>query len=119
MDLGRRLVDAISRQDADALALCFAPAAELRALIPPGTRERTGAAESAGLIAGWFGDATELDLEESDVADVGDRLHVAYRFRGVENEEPFVVEQQLYCMVEGDAIVRANLLCSGFRPPAS
>jgi hypothetical protein len=53
------------------------------------------------------------------VVEVGDRLHVAYRFRGVENGEPFVVEQQLYCLVEGDAIARANLLCSGFRPPAS
>lgn len=116
--VGRRLVDAVGQRDADALASCFAPDAELRALIPRGLRERTGAAESAAMIAGWFADATELELLESEVGDVGDRLHVSYRFRGVEDGEPFIVEQQLYCTIESGAISRAHVLCSGFRPRA-
>jgi hypothetical protein len=45
-------------------------------------------------------------------------VHVSYRFAGVEDDEPYVVEQQLYCVVEHDKVVRANLLCSGFRPRA-
>ena len=107
---------AVAEQDVGALAGCFTAEAELRALIPPGIRERTGQSDAAALIAGWFADATELELLDSDVTDVGDRVHVWYRFRGVENGEPFVVEQQLYCTVESDAIARASLLCSGFRP---
>jgi ketosteroid isomerase-like protein len=45
-------------------------------------------------------------------------VHIAYRFAGVEEGEPYVVEQQLYCTVADGKITRADLLCSGFRPPA-
>ena len=65
-DLGERLVRAIAGQDEAALSECFAPDAELRALLPPGLRERSGATEAAALIAQWFGDSTELRLLASD-----------------------------------------------------
>ena len=115
--LGTRLVRAIAEQDEAALTECFAPDAEFRALIPPGLRERSGAVEAASLIAGWFGDSTELQLLDSSSEEVGDRLHVSYTFEGVEEGQPFVVEQQLYCTVAEGKITRADLLCSGFRPP--
>jgi ketosteroid isomerase-like protein len=114
---GTRLVRAIAEQDEAALTECFAPDAEFRALTPPGLRERSGAVETASLIAGWFGDSTELQLLESSSEEVGDRVHVSYRFKGVEEGKPYVVEQQLYCTVADDKITRADLLCSGFRPP--
>jgi hypothetical protein len=85
---------------------------------PSGLRERRGAGETATLIAGWFGDSSELDLAESHADEVGDRLHVSYRFTGVEAGEPYVVEQHVFCTVDGGRIVKAGLLCSGFRPPA-
>jgi hypothetical protein len=110
------LVEAIAAQDRDALAACFAADAEFRALIPPGLRERTGADDAAELVSSWFADSTELELLDSRVEMVGDRLHIAYRFRGVEEDEPYVVEQQLYCTTTNDGIVSANLLCSGSRP---
>jgi hypothetical protein len=99
-----------------AIAACFAPGVEFRALVPSGLRERTGAADAAALVSGWLADSTELDLVESQSEEVGDRLHVAYRFEGVEDGEPYVVEQHLYCTLAGGAIERADLLCSGFRP---
>ena len=114
--VGERLVDAIAHQDASAIAACFTADAELRALIPPGLRERQGAKEAAALIALWFGDSTELDLVESRSDDVGDRFHVGYRFEGVEEGKPYVVEQHLYCTLDDGKIARADLLCSGFRP---
>jgi hypothetical protein len=43
-------------------------------------------------------------------------VHVAYRFEGVEEGEPYVVEQHLYGTVSDGKIERADLLCSGFRP---
>jgi len=114
--LGTRLVRAVAAQDETALRECFAPEAAFRALIPPGLRERIGAVEVASLIAQWFGDSTELHLLDSHSDEVGDRLHISYRLAGVEEGEPYVVEQHLYCTIGDGKIVRADLLCSGFRP---
>ena len=115
--LPERLVAAISAQDPAGITACFADDVSLRALIPPGQRERTGAADAAALIASWFADSTVLELAAMSSKQVGDRLHIAYSFTGVEEGQPYVVEQQLYCTVSGDRIKAADLLCSGFRPP--
>jgi hypothetical protein len=111
-----RFVEAIAAQDESAIAACFTGGVEFRALVPPGLRERTGAEDAAALVAGWFADSTELDLVESRTEEVGDRLHVAYRFEGVEDGKPYVVEQHLYCTLADGVIANADLLCSGFRP---
>ena len=115
-NIGARLVDAIAAQDTQAISTCFADDARFRALISPGLRERTGGSEVAALIAGWFADSTELALVDSEASEVGDRVHVAYRFEGVEEGEPYVVEQHLYGKVQDGKIAHADLLCSGFRP---
>ena len=109
-------MDAVAAQDVAAIAACFKRDVECRALVPPGLHERTGAENAAALVAGWFADSTELDLVEFRTEEVGDRLHVAYRFEGVEDGEPYVVEQHLFCTLAGSVIERADLLCSGFRP---
>jgi ketosteroid isomerase-like protein len=114
--LGTRLVHAIAEQNESALRECFAPDAELRALTPHGLRERNGAVDAASLISRWFGDSTELHLLDSRSEEVVDRVHVSYRFEGVEEGEPYLVEQQLYCTVADGKVTRADLLCSGFRP---
>ena len=49
----------------------------------------------------WFADSTELDLVDSHTEEVGDRLHISYRFEGVEERKPYVVEQHLYCVLTG------------------
>jgi hypothetical protein len=114
--LAERLVAGIAALDENAIAECFAADAAFRALIPPGLRERTGAKDTAALIAAWFRDSTELDLVEKRSDQVGDRIHIAYRFVGVEEGQPYVVEQHLNCLVTNEKIERADLLCSGFRP---
>jgi len=116
--VGSRLVEAIVARDEAALTACFAPAVELRALVPPGLRERCGASEAAALFTRWYGKVTELRLVESSVEELSDRLHVAYRLDVVEDGQPYVVEQQLYCTVADDVIERVDLVCSGFRPRA-
>jgi ketosteroid isomerase-like protein len=110
------LVRAIAEQDQPALAECFAPNVEFRALTPHGLRERSGAIEAASMISSWFGDSTELQLLDSHCDELADRVHVSYTFEGVEEGEPYVVEQQLYCTVADGKVARADLLCSGFRP---
>ena len=118
-ELGARLVAAVGTQDEAALADCFVPGIEFRALTPPGLRERTGAVEAASLISHWFGDSTELHLLDSDSNAIGDRLHVWYRFAGVEEGEEYVVEQHLICTIADGKVVRADLLCSGFNSRAT
>jgi hypothetical protein len=114
--LAQRLVAGIAARDETAIAGCFAPDAAFRALIPPGLRERSGAAPTASLIASWFKDSTELDLVEQHADVVGDRMQLSYRLVGVEEGEPYVVEQHLSCIIGNEKIERADLLCSGFRP---
>ena len=114
--LAEQLVAAIAAQDEAAIAACFAEDAEFRALSPPGLRERSGAADTAALIAMWYGDSTVLDLAEVRSEQIGDRLRISYRFTGVENDEPYVVEQHLFCVLRDGKIGQADLLCSGFRP---
>ena len=114
--IGTRFVEAVAAQDASAIAACFTPGVAFRALIPPGPRERAGAEEAAALLASWFADSTELHLVESRTEEVSDRLLIAYRFEGVEDNEPYVVEQHLFCVLADGVIDRAHLLCSGFRP---
>ena len=109
-------MQAISARDTNAIARCFAPDVQFRALTPPGLREREGADEAAALISAWFADSTELDLVEFTTDEVGDRLGFGYRFEGIEEGQPYVVEQHLICTVSDDTILRADLLCSGFRP---
>ena len=116
--VGTRFVEAVSARDESAIAACLAPGVAFRALLPPGVSERTGADDTAALLAGWFADSTELELVESQAEEVGDRLHLAYRFEGVRRGNPYVVEQHLYCTVAGDVIERVDLLCSGRRPRA-
>jgi hypothetical protein len=114
--IGTRFVQAVAAQDEAAIADCFTRGVVFRALVPPGLRERTGADDAAALVAGWFADWTDLELVESRTDEVGDRVHIAYRFEGVEDGEPHVVEQQLYCVLTDGVIESADLLCSGSRP---
>jgi SnoaL-like domain len=114
--IGTRFVEAVAAQDESAIAACLAPGVEFRALVPPGLRECTGAEEVAALVAGWFADSAEFDLVESRADAIGDRLHLTYRFEGVENGDAYIVEQHLYYTVAGEVIERADLICSGFRP---
>ena len=114
--IGARLIEAVRVRDEEAIASCFTADARFRALVPSGVRERAGAEEAASLIAGWFADSTEFDLVDPRSATVGDRLYIAYLIHGVEEGQPYVVEQHLYCTIADDRIEGADLLCSGFRP---
>jgi hypothetical protein len=115
-DLGRQLVAALAAQDQPALAACFADDASLRALIPSGLREREGGQEVAELVHSWFADSAPLELLDSSVEEISDRLHVRYRFQGTEEGDDYIVEQHLYGTVADGKLARADILCSGFRP---
>ena len=114
--VGARLVQAIAAQDEAAIAECFCRDARFRALTPSGVKERAGADETAALIAAWFGDSTVIDLVDTRTDEVGGRLQLTYRFEGVEEGQPYVVQQELFCTLDDGKIAAADLLCSGFLP---
>jgi hypothetical protein len=114
------LLEGLAAQDFAQLGGALAPDARLRALLPRGLREWTGAEVIAGRFAGWFGDTEDFDLVEATVGEVGGRLHLHWRLR-LRAERLgdgwFTVEQQAYADTdEGGRIAQLDLLCTGYRP---
>ena len=110
----------LAAQDFAQLGDALADGAQLRALLPPGQFEWTGAEVIASQFAHWFGDTSSFELAEATVAEVGGRLHLRWRLR-LQAERlgagSFVVEQQAYADTdEAGHIGRLDLLCTGYRP---
>jgi hypothetical protein len=110
-------LEALAAQDFAQLGGALAAGARLRALLPVGLREWTGAEPIADRFAGWFG-----DTQDFAVGEVGGRLHLHWRLR-LRAERLgagwFIVEQQAYADTDdGGHIAQLDLLCTGYRPEA-
>jgi hypothetical protein len=115
-------LDGLAVQDFSRLGQALAADARLRALLPRGLREWTGAEVIAAQFDHWFGNTDGFELVEATVGEVGDRLHLHWRLR-VQAERLgagwFTVEQQAYAdIADGGRIARLDLLCTGYRPEA-
>ncbi len=116
-DLGAALITALAERDFARLADTLTPHARMRALIPSGPVEVSGAEAAAAKFSAWFGDAEELELVRSGSETVADRLHVFYRLRVKKpGDVEKIVEQHLLCALEDDRITALDLVCTGFRP---
>ncbi len=113
-----RLIDALEIPDRVSLENLFAEDVRLRASVPQLDVERTGRADAAALMVGWFADATDIARVHSAVDIVGDVWHAAYRFRLREADADLVVEQHAYCTIGDGLITSIRVMCSGFRPVA-
>jgi SnoaL-like domain len=119
-DPGATLVAALAERDFGRLACTLVPDVCMRALIPPGPVELSGAEAAAARFASWFGGSNGLELVHSGSDEVGDRLHVFYRLRVKRPGDPWkLVEQHLFCAVDQGRITALDLVCSGFRPDAA
>jgi hypothetical protein len=110
----------LANQDFSQLGGALAADAHLRALLPPGLREWTGAEVIAGQFAHWFGDTEDFELVEATLGEVGGRLQLRWRLR-LRAERLgagwFTVEQHAYGDAgEGGQIARLDLVCTGYRP---
>ena len=116
-DPGTGFIAALAARDFSRLAGTLAPEVRMRALIPPGLVEISGAEAAAAKFESWFGDAEEFGLIRSGSDAVADRLHVFYRLR-VKNpgNVPKLVEQHVFCTLDTDRINGLDLVCTGFRP---
>jgi hypothetical protein len=113
-------VQGLATQDFAGLGGTLAGGACMRALLPSGLREWTGAEAIAHRFARWFGDTQAFELVEAAVGEVGGRLHLHWRLRlQAERLGPgwFTVEQQAYADTdESGRIAGLDLLCTGYRP---
>jgi hypothetical protein len=111
------LVTAVAQRDFPRLARSLAPEVRMRALLPPGPIEVSGAEGTAAKFSSWFGDAEEFELLRSGSEPVADRVHVFYRLRvkkpGAVRK---IVEQHLLCAFDDEGISAIDLVCTGFRP---
>jgi len=115
-DPGTALIAALAERDFARLAGILTPDVRMRALIPPGPVEVSGAEAAAAKFSTWFGNADTLELIRSGSDTVADRQHVFYRLRVKKpGDIPKLVEQHLLCAREGDRINAIDLVCTGFR----
>jgi hypothetical protein len=117
--LAGSFLDGLAAQDFSQLGDALATDVRLRALLPPGFMEWTGAEVIASQFAHWFGDTEDFELVEATVGEVGGRLHLRWRLRlqaARLGAGWFTVEQQAYADTEdGGHIARLDLLCTGYR----
>ena len=116
-EAGKRLIAALAERDFQRLSGTLTGETRMRALLPPGLVEISGAEAAAAKFASWFGDAEELELIRSGSDGFADRLHAFYRLRVRRpGGFPMLVEQHLLCTIDGDRISGLDLVCTGFRP---
>jgi ketosteroid isomerase-like protein len=114
---GRRFAEALGAKDFDAIAELLDPAVDFRGLTPRRTWEAGGPREVDAILRQWFEPSDEIEeILEIEEGGVSDRGRVAYRFRGRNEDGPFVVEQQTYFTEQDGRIDWMRVLCSGFRP---
>lgn len=116
-DPGNALIAALAARDFRRLAATLTANVRMRALLPPGLVEISGAEGAAARFSSWFGDAETFELIHSGSEAIADRLHVSYRLRVTKpGDAPKLVEQHLLCALDGDRISALDLVCTGFRP---
>ena len=113
-------LEGLADQDFTRLGGALADDARLRALLPSGPKEWTGAEVIAGMFARWFGDTHDFEILEAAAGEVGGRLHLHWQVRMRAERLGagwFTVEQQAYADTgDGGRIDRLDLLCTGYRP---
>ena len=118
--LAGSFLEGLAAQNFTQLGGALAADVRLRALLPPGLREWTGADVIADQFAYWFGDTGNFELVEATIGEIGGRLHLHWRLR-LQAERLgtgwFTVEQQAYADTDDSGrITRLDLLCTGYRP---
>jgi len=118
--LAGSFLEGLAAQDFFKLGGALSDGVRLRALLPSGPFEWTGAETIADRFTRWFGDTEDFELIEATVGEVGGRLHLHWRLRLRAKRLGggwFTVEQQAYADTgESGRIEVLDLLCTGYRP---
>ncbi len=116
--LGSAFAQALGHKDFATVHGLLHATIDFRGLTPGRAWEASGSnAVINDVLRKWFDDSDQLaEIEAVHADSFADRERVAYRFRGENQEGPFVVEQQVYYTEKDGQINWMRVLCSGFRP---
>jgi hypothetical protein len=116
--LGSAFAQALGRKEFDTVLGLLDATIDFRGLTPGRAWEASGSrAVIDNVLRQWFEDSdTLVEIELIQTGSFADRQRVAYRFRGENQDGPFVVEQQAYYTESDGRINWMRVLCSGFRP---
>src|SRR5688572_29286719 len=95
------------------------PQVDFRALTPGRFWEVSSARELVDdvIFGRWFEPTDRIEsIESIESGVVADRHRVAYQLRVVNDDGPFLVEQQAYFEVAVGRITMLRVMCSGYRP---
>jgi hypothetical protein len=113
-------LEGLAAQDFAQLGGALAADACLRALLPSGLRDWSGADAIAHRFERWFGDTRDCDLVEAAIGGVGGRLHMHWRLRLRAQRLGtgwFIIEQQAYADTDDSGrIAQLDVLCTGYLP---
>ncbi len=116
--LGFAFADALGHEDFETVHGLLHARIDFRGLTPGRAWEASGSSEVINdVLRKWFDDSDQLaEIEAVHTDSFADRERVAYRFRGENQDGPFVVEQQVYYTEKDGQINWMRILCLGFRP---
>ncbi len=113
---GKDWIQALIGQDFEHLtAICY-PDIRSTLLLPKRIAHLESAIDLSKEVEDWLGEYDLIQLEQSRVAMVGQKLAIFYRLKCVGSGGAYTVEQQLYCAVRDGRIEQLRLICSGFQP---
>ncbi len=113
---GEAWIQAIIDQDFEHLTAICLPDIKSALLLPKRIANLESAIDLAKEVEDWFGEYDQIQLEQSRVAMVGEKLAIFYRLRCKDSTRANTIEQQLYCTVSDGRIEQIRLICSGFQP---
>ncbi len=105
---------AVADRDSVQLAAAVTDTVRLRALLPGGPIEEHGR-DAVARVGGWFADMDTVDLVESAVEAVADRLLIHYRLHLAQRGARWACTQTSICKIDDGRLATIDLLCSGFR----
>ena len=112
--LGEEWVRAITEGTLERLEQLCHPDVSSRLLTPKNFFRYETAGELISKYRQWFGDCGSFHIEHQRIETVGERLGISFRLLLLEEGTHYIVEQQLYCTLQGDCIASLQALCSGF-----
>ena len=116
--VGERFVEAFAAKDFERAGELLDPEVDFRALTPNRAWEASGARAVVGeVLTRWLEDSDHVEgITDVETSEVADRMRVAFRIRGRNDDGPFVLEQQAYYTECDGRIDWLRMLCSGMRP---
>jgi tRNA 2-thiouridine synthesizing protein A len=114
--IGRAWIQAISDHEFEQVTgLCQADV-HSRLVTPKRFVSWENTPDLVGSIRGWFEQTSHVQIEDSRIDRVGQKLAINYRLRFQKDGEWLTAEQQVYGFLENGLFTRLDLLCSGFQP---